>query len=360
MQKRIGKVDKRILIIFAILTIIFFFLEVKSIHNVKTRNYENKLKAAQICQEAFRIIKEERLKRGFLIDIINDPNETGLVGVQYSPITQDRTDLSAILTSTNPNFAAVFVELLGHLKPNDTVAVALDGSYPALNIALYSACRVLQLKPIIISSASSAMWGANLAEFSWLDMERVLYENNFFPFKSSAATLGGEDDNGRGFSPEARALLEKAIKRNNINFLHTENFTTNLEERMKIYLQSKTVKYFINIGKSVASVGPVYHRLPSGIIRRKPTKFADDVLITRMLDQKIPVINILDINRIATKYELPHAPIPLPPIGKGKLYIEKKFSVTLAIVFTVIIIIILFFVIKYDLEYYLFKKKVNP
>ncbi|MEO0073020.1 MAG: poly-gamma-glutamate system protein [candidate division WOR-3 bacterium] len=359
MQKRIGKVDNRILIVFAFLSIIFFILEVKSIHNVKTRNYENKLKASQICAEAFKVIKAERLKRGLVIDIINDPNETGLVGVQYSLITQERSDLSSILTSTNPNFAAVFVELLSSLKLNDTVAVALDGSYPALNIAFYSACRVLGIKPIIITSVSSAMWGANLAEFTWLDMERILYENNIFPFKSLAATLGGEDDNGRGFSPEARVLLEKAIQRNNVSFLHTDNFITNLDERLKIYQQARSIKYFINIGKSVSSIGPSYHYLPTGIIRRKPSKFTDDVLITRMLDRKIPVINVLDINRLAAKYDLPHAPVPLPPIGKGKLFIEKRFSVTLATVFTIVIIIILFLVIKYDLEFYLFKKKIN-
>jgi poly-gamma-glutamate system protein len=357
MQKRIGKVNPKILIIFALLTIIFFYIEILTIHPVKSSNYENKLKAAQICNEAMKIIKEIRLRKGLPIDLINDPNETGLVGIQFSPITQERTDLSSVLTTTNPNFAAVFVDFLSKFKPYDTIAVGIDGSYPALNLALYSAVRALQLTPIIITTTSSGMWGANLPELTWLDMERALYINNMFPFRSLAATLGGEDDNGRGFSPEAREMLKKAIERNEIKIIQTGDLSSNIHERMALYKNAGRIKCFINIGKSVANLGVVSNYWRTGIIKRSPQKFTEDAVIARMLEAKIPVINITDIHRLAKKYELPIAPVPLPPLGKGKIYIEKRFSVTWAGVFAALIIVMLFFIIKYDIEYYIFKKK---
>ncbi len=361
MKKREGKVGRIVLIIFAIISLVFLILTFASKHNVRPRNYELRLKASQICYEAMQKIKQERLRLNIPIDIINDPNETGIIGEQYTPITIDRTDLSSVLTSTNPNFAAVMIELLSNLKikDGDTIAVGIDGSYPALNLALFSALRVMNIKPIIISTLSSAMWGANHINLTWLDMEQICRGQGIFTYQSIAATLGGEDDNGRGFSPEARDALIKTINKYNIKLIHTDDLSSNIKERLSIYHTTHKIKAFINIGRSIANLGEHRLHLPTGLIRNKPKNLSGDFVILTMLENKVPVINITDANRLASKYHLPIAPIPLPPVGKGSMFVETKYSQTIAAIFAILLIIILYFVIRYDLEYYLTKKTNN-
>ena len=93
----------------------------------------------------------------------NDPNETGLVGSQFSLITTDEGDLDAKLTTLDPNFAAAMVELLNQakLERGDTIAIMLTGSMPGANMAMLIACNVMDIYPIIISSIGASQWGAN-------------------------------------------------------------------------------------------------------------------------------------------------------------------------------------------------------
>ena len=80
----------------------------------------------------------------------------------YSLITTDEGDLDAKLTTLDPNFSAVIVDLLFTAGlENDTIAVMLTGSMPGANIALLSACQVMGIHPIIISSIGASQWGAN-------------------------------------------------------------------------------------------------------------------------------------------------------------------------------------------------------
>lgn len=361
MKKREGKVGRHVLIIFAVISIVFIFFVYQSRHNVRAKNYENKIKASQICQEAMNLVKQERIRQSIPIDNVNDPNESGLIGAQYTPITLDRTDLSSALTSTNPNFAAVFIELFARLKlkPDDQIAVSIDGSYPALNLALYSAMRVMNLKPVIITTLSSSMWGANQYNLTWLDIEAACYDRGMFTFRSIAAALGGEDDNGRGLSPEAREQLIKTIQKYQIALINNEDVETNIEKRIEFYQTSKGVKAFINIGRSTANLGEHRLQLNAGLITKKPKHVNGNSVILKMLDKKIAVINMYDVSRIARKYGMPIAPVPMQQLGRGKLFIEKKLSTSLALFFALLIIIILYFVIRYDFEYYLAKKGNN-
>jgi poly-gamma-glutamate system protein len=358
MKKRIEKVGWHVLVIFALLSIGLFIIEVSTQKSVKARYYEEKIKAGQIFQEAMKTVKKERERVRLPIDNINDPNETGIIGQQYTPITFQRSDLSATLTCTNPNFSAIFIEYFKKLKikSGDIVAVGIDGTFPAGNLSLYSALREMEIKPIIITTVSSAMWGANDPTLTWLDIEHINYREGIFPFRSISASYGGEDDLGRGFSPEGRMLLENSMKRNDIQMLDADSLSMIINKRVDIYFSQGKIKAFINIGKSVANIGENHSALISGLIREKPKRMLTNSVISQMLEKKIPVINIVDVNKIAAHYGLPIAPSPLPTLGKGKLFTEKRFSQILALVFSSIIIIALILVIKYDLEYYLQKK----
>ena len=142
----------------SILSLVFFLVSI----NVKTKNvspsYEQKVKAAELMQEAMDFLKNTRMEHGIFMDIENDPNETGLVGSPFSLITTDEGDLDAKLTTLDPNFSAAMVDLMHEIDLNkgDTVAVLLTGSMPGANIAVLTACKALELIPITITSVGAS------------------------------------------------------------------------------------------------------------------------------------------------------------------------------------------------------------
>lgn len=148
---------------------------------------------------AMQLLKEVRLEKGVFIDRENDPNETGLVGSQFSLTTTDEGDLDAKLTTLDPNFSAAMVDLLNQagLQPGDTIAVMLTGSMPGANMAMLIACDAMDIHPVVITSIGASQWGANDPDMTWLDMEKLLLKtilslNDPLPPPSAAVmTKGG-------------------------------------------------------------------------------------------------------------------------------------------------------------------------
>ena len=130
-------------------------------------------------------LKDTRMESSVFIDIENDPNETGLVGSPFSLITTDEGDLDSKLTTLDPNFSAAIVDLMVQLNlvAKDTVAILMTGSMPGANIAVLTACKALGLHPISITSVGASQWGANQVDFTWLDMESILFKNDLIPSK---------------------------------------------------------------------------------------------------------------------------------------------------------------------------------
>ena len=75
--------------------------------------HARKVQAAEQMEAAARVVAAERLRRGIPIDPDTDPNRTGLIGPEYTPITTTLGHLGAKRTSTNPNMAGLIVHLLG-------------------------------------------------------------------------------------------------------------------------------------------------------------------------------------------------------------------------------------------------------
>ncbi len=313
--------------------------------DVKRKWYEEKLEASTLAMKACKFLKEQRLDKGVFIDAVNDPNRTALIGQDITPITTDRGYIEAKLTSLNPNFAAVVVDMLkeADIKQNDVVAVSFTGSFPGLNIAVHSALQALKIKPVIITSVGASNWGANDPYFTWLDMERNLYEAKLFKYKSVAASTGGGLDRGRGLSPEGRELIHAAVERNKIEFINEEYLENSIEKRLNIYRKhsKKPIKLFINVGGGIASIGSTenYQFIPSGFSPPlRIMNFPIKGVLVRMSEENIPFIHLLNITQLANKYGLPVSPSPLPQPGEGEIFIQKQYNVTLTIIITIILL----------------------
>jgi len=292
------------------------------------------LEASQLSGEAMEILRSERKRRRLAIDPIADPAGSGLIGVAMSEVTSNSGNLLAKQTTINPNWSAVAVHLLHQagVREGEVVAVALSGSFPALNVSLYAAMATLRLDPIIVSSVSASQWGANHPKFLWIDMERVLHDRKLIPFRSVAASLGGEDDRAAGLSEEGIALLRRSVSRSRLPLIEPENYAESVAERMALYRDTaagKPIRAYVNVGGGMSSVGT--HRskfaFQPGINRRTPPRAAlIESAMARFLDEGIPVIHFLQVNRMAERFGLPLSPSVRPPVGTGQVFLQRRYN----------------------------------
>jgi poly-gamma-glutamate system protein len=344
--------SKTVLSVLSLLALMAFLAVEYGKEDVKLKWYDQKLEASKLASEATGYLKEFRMHKGVFVDVINDPNETALIGQDMTPITTDRGYIEAKLTSTNPNFAAVVVDMLKEagLEKNDVVAIAFTGSFPGLNIAVHSAVQTLKLKPIIITSVGASNWGANDPYYTWLDMERVLFKAGIFKNKSVAASIGGGLDRGRGLSPEGRQLITDAIIKNKIEFINEEHIESSIQKRIEIYNKQRKkeqIKAFINVGGGISSIGSVENVqfIPSGLSKSLPMKnYPVRGMLVYMIEKNIPIVHLLNVNQLAQQYGLPLNPTPLPRPGEGEIFIQKRYSVFLTSGVTFFLIIAISFV----------------
>ena len=329
------------LVFLSLLALVCLFISLQNRSIEISPLYDSKIKAANLMKQCLQSLKKSRLENSIFIDIENDPNETGIVGVPYSLITTDEGDLDAKLTTLDPNFSAVIVDLLftAKLEKNDTIAVMLTGSMPGANIALLSACQVMGIHPIIISSIGASQWGANQVDFTWLDMEDILIENKLINSRSVASSIGGRNDMGRLLSPLGRDLIMENIKNYDLPLIRENRLADNIKKRTDIYNEYHPIDKYdgvVNIGGGVASLGTSfnYRLIPPGIVNRSDIVDIDNSsgiegAFSYFLKKNITGLHILNIKSIIENYNLPFAPIPHPKIGEGVLYAKERYNLTI-------------------------------
>ena len=323
----------------------------------KQEHYAEKMQAARLAREGMEAIKAEKMRRGYPVDPKVDPAETGMIGESLTPVTSNTGFLSAKQMSTNPNFAAVILHLLyeAGVEEGDVVAVGLSGSFPALNVSTLAALKVIEAKPIIIASSSSSEWGANNADYLWLDMERTLRDQKLIPYQTSVASHGGIDDLGIGLTNRGLALIEAAIKRNGAELLTAETLEDSIEKRMAIFDElagDAPIKAYINVGGGSASVGthvgkkqfqPGLNLEPPGV-----ANVADSVMF-RFAERDVPVIHISRLNLLAERFGLPVEITGPVPIGQGRVFVATEYNRALAGLGLVAILALLVGLVRYNL-----------
>jgi poly-gamma-glutamate system protein len=358
------RTDKASLSALAFITtmaVLALLLAEQSITPVREPHYTQKLAAAKQALLAQHTLRGVRQPQSTIIDPVNDPNGTGLIGSEFTLITTDRGDITSKLTTTNPNFAAVIVHLLTEAKlaKGDTVAVAMTGSFPALNISALAAMEALELRPIVISSVGSSSWGATDPNFTWLDMERVLKDRGVLHTRSVAASIGGGKDIGRGLSPKGRAAIQHAITRNNVTAIREPSLEESIAARMALYerhAKGRRIKAFINVGGGVASLGNSINGslIPSGLSTRLGGgNFPMKGVLIRFAERGVPVVHLLDIQHLATRYGLPIDPVPLPELGQGPVYFKERYDRLKLALILIILVGVTAGIVRLDMRHYL-------
>ncbi|MEA3287675.1 MAG: poly-gamma-glutamate system protein [Candidatus Marinimicrobia bacterium] len=356
-----------VLVVMAVLSLLVFYTA--SSLTVKTQEpaHAEKIAAAERMKRAMQILKDDRLEEAIFMDDVNDPNETGLIGRQFTYLTTDEGDLNAKISVLDPNLAAMMIDYLirAGVKQGDTVAVTLTGSMPGGNLAVLSALEEMKITPIIITSVGASQWGANVEDFTWLDMETLLYEAGEISFRTRAASLGGGSDIGRRLSPRGRALIQKAIARNGVDSLESKDLEDAIQLRMDRFatiLPIKAYKAFLNVGGGAAVLGDAaYARLlqPGLTTRMRFESMRNGGVMAKFGREGVPIIHVLNIKRMFAEFDYPYAATPTPEIGVGSFYASEHYNLYTTALALIILLAMLVIVglsskrkIKHHLEKY--------
>ncbi len=356
------------LVITAIIFYFLFYWVENSIETIQTDDYDRKVQAAELMLSALDALQAYRLPgtNSELGNIESDRLSFIILGDKYSPITTDEGRMTDKLTVLNPNFAAVIVDYYNelNLNPGDTVAVMLSGSMPGANIAALAAIKILDLHPIIITSVGASWWGANNPDFTWLDMERVLSEGDILPFRSTAATAGGSDDQGGlRLSSLGRQLIIEAVNRNEAVYISQGTLMANIKGRIRTYEHLTPISHYkaiINVGGGIAAIGHAENRqlIPAGVSLKLPEKnYPNHGVIHYFTDENVPLVHISDISIIASKYNLPEGQLELPEIGIGSVYHERRYNLKNAWIALVIMVVLMAAAKYFDKKHYQWREE---
>lgn len=320
----------------AVLTLVFILASDLFLIQVKRKNYSKKLEASELNLQAQLTLRNENFD---------------LIGEEITVITTDLGDSLSKQISTNPNFAAAFIQMFDEIgiKKGDTVSVGITGSFPAINIAFYSACKVSGIYPIVITSVGASQWGANKPNETWLDFEKFFNEKGIFPYKSIAASIGGKSDIARDLSVEGRIILSNTIQRHGTRFIKANSIVESAKERVAIFDSVSTnVKAFVNIGGGVASLGVGNSKFisPGVNLDLFDVEFPKIGTLTILAERGLPIIHISEIAELERKYRLKEENYIIPRVGKGEIFETIKYNLVYLAPFALLYWAILFFLLN--------------
>ena len=324
------------------------YIASNSIVTHTSEGFEEKKLASEIMELGLKVLKKEVKARDITIFDDIDPNYTGLIFKDDTPIRTSPGDLESKQTVLKPNFAALVVGqfLDAGLVAGDTVAVGMTGSMPGANIAVLSACKAMDLYPVSIVSVGSSTWGATDPNFTWLDMETVLVKEGVVNQKSIAASMGGKGDclrrNGKRGGKEGRQLVKRAANRNGIPIIdyvlpiEDKNVSKSINHRIKIYTDEQNTlqnySAFINVGGGVTNIGVSGKKKiskagflsPEMVLEMNPR----NSIIRKFAKLGVPAVHISHIPQLV-KGVIPFGSEKLET-GQGRLYKEERYNLLIA------------------------------
>ncbi len=281
------------------------------------------VQAARIMEKSIESIRDHH--PGAAFDLAVDPNRTGLIGPESSPLMTTLGELEAKRTSANPNMAGLIVQLLDQagVGAGDAIAIGSSGSFPALLVASLAAAKAMKVRAVSILSLGASSYGATDTGFDLLDIYEVLQRSGVCGEPPAAASLGGEKDVGLDFEPEVRERLIRKIRDHGIPLIYEPDLAKNIAERIAIYqLRAKGgTSAFINSGGGYANLGTsqLALRLSPGLNMRPAIPLAKERgVLFALASGGTPVINLLNIRGLTQKYGLPWDPVPLPAAENAK------------------------------------------
>lgn len=281
--------------------------------------------AAQVMARSLAAIRDQRERMGLAIDTQVDPDRTGIIGDEFTPLTTSLGEADAKRTTANPAFASqltLYFQSAG-LGRGDVVAVGASGSFPGLILATLSAARALELQPVVIYSVGSSMYGANLSGFTFVEMLARLRDDGILPYRIAAVSPGGDQDGGSGvLFAERGTTLVSETRRTGLPMVGGATLADRIQWRLRAFddaARGRPIRAFVNIGGASASFGdtPASLELANGLVRSWPPMPAGPTrgLVFEFAARGVPVVHLLHVRGLAKDGGLPYDPVPRPEVG---------------------------------------------
>jgi poly-gamma-glutamate system protein len=310
----------------AALSIALWFAIERVLQSPTHPQFAEMLMAARSMQAASRVLWLEKEMRGLSPSAQADPNRTGMIGQEYTPITTTLGELPAKRTATNPDFAAALVRQIASLglARGTPVAIVVSGSFVGGDVAAIIATETLGLRPIVIASLSASMWGANEPELNLIDILAALRERNIIRTHAIAAVLGGGGAVGGNMDPDGVAALRRSAARDGVPIIEARPVAALIEAllaRINTAAENARPGLVINVGGALIGLGSCResHELPPGLTRKAPLcTDGTPGLAMRLAAADGPILHIINIRRLALEWGLPFDPTPLPIPGNNR------------------------------------------
>jgi poly-gamma-glutamate system protein len=303
--------------------------------------------AVQRTERAFAVVDSAKRAEGCGFPAESRLPWKTLLGEDYTVMTTTLGSREAKEVSTEPAWASVMVRLLNEagVAEGDTVAVLISSSFPALAIAALAGLHEMGAVPLVMSSVGASSYGANVRGGTWLDWERWLRDSGVLQVRSVLVTPGGEDDVAAGMPEEGRTWIEEAAHRNGVSLMHPESLADAIDVRLALLEQTRP-RAVINIGGGQASLGACRHAttLPVGLWGFTPKcDCPDRGMLTRLSEQGVPVIHLLQIRRLASLYGLDPEPGGHPAYHANVTMLTRIHGAWILAAFSVILVSLLIF-----------------
>lgn len=352
-----------LLVFWALLLIVCYGLTITTASQKIDRFYDKQIEASTKAKEAMQIIKDKKIELGLTCSS-EDKYDSGMLGPVHTQIQTTEGEATAKRTSTNPNFAAVYIKMFKEagLKAGDEIAIITSGSFPALNISATIASQVYGLKFVSMTGIGASSYGATDTNFTYFDMAKLLYEKGYYNNEIDYVSFGGGFDDGSEFVDSVREEILSRINASGSTFLCESNFQKNIQERIKlIENRCPNLKLVLNVGGSIVAMGSGYTNAVGyrGLVKPnylKLTKSSTDIkykgLLETYLEEGLPIIQMLNITKIAFEYGLPQDPVGIPSVGDGNVYYETSYNPVIPIIGIMVSVGVLTF-------YFISRKKYN-
>ncbi len=294
---------------------------------VPAENRAVKLAAAERMQACMDAVKGYKAERGIPLHP-SDLHQTGMLGEEFNGMTTSLGALEAKRTSANSDMAALAVELLQEagMQPGDRVGLGLSGSFPALNLAVLSACAELKLDAVCIASIGSSTHGANNPGLTFPEMLSLLIADGLLPDSLHSATIGGDYDCGQEMDEHLREAAAARLERLGVTLWREPDYQKNLQKRLEIYGK---IDCYINVGGNLMSLGRQEDGIRTqGVIPPEAPLHPIDGnsgMLELYHAQGLPVIHLLNLKRLTADYGLAYDPVSLPEPGTSAVYYQISY-----------------------------------
>ena len=269
--------------------------------------------ASRLMARCEGVLYAEKCRLG-LYEALTDPEKTGLIGVEFSPLTTSQGHLPDKQASARPAMADAVAEYLRRagVEEGDWVAVNASASFPGFILASLCAVESMRANAQIVFSYGASMFGGTDPEFTFPVMLDLLNSEGLLSTRLAAVASGGAGDQmAETLLEDPRPTVDLLLASRSEKRIDAPDVAEAIRRRFEIFDDTpRPVKCFISCGGPVVALGTTEAvlELPHGLITHfEPIpKDPERGLLFDFLDRGTPVLHLLFVRGICEDFGIPY------------------------------------------------------